>query len=274
MMKNMNGKRLASVVVDAGGTSTSWAFNYKDNTRTVIETESFHPFNFNETFFSRNRIFLKNQVTEKVPLYFFGAGMGKMENKQILSNFLQPYFSELTILTDIQGLVLSLGMDNGAIAIMGTGSVLVEILNGTIRQQIGGLGHLLGDEGSAYYFGRLVLTAYFDGQLSENQISELQKKVDLSRKSKEELLNMKYEVARLAADLDQELFHKYHIRNIDSFFKTHFDNKIEVDKVAFVGSYAFFQRHLISKELQSREIDMVKFIRKPIELFCDKFAIY
>lgn len=270
----MSGNKLASVIVDAGGSTTSWAFVYADGSKEFIDTKSYHPVNFNEAFFASSKHFISQHVTNKVPLFFFGAGMGKAENKQVLNQFLQPYFSSITILTDIQGLVLSLDMKSGAIAIMGTGSVLVEIMNGTIRQQIGGLGHLLGDEGSAYYFGKLVIQAYFDNQLTTAQKEALPQKMIVDQASQKEWLNMKYEVAGLAKALDVELFEAYHVKNIQLFFEKHIDEHIEIDKIAFVGSYAFYKRNLIHNELQKRNIHKATFIQKPIELFCDKFAIF
>lgn len=265
--------KLAKVVVDSGGTLTSWAFLFSDGTRKIIDSESFHPFNFDADFFLRNRQFLEKNITEKVPLFFFGAGMGKSEYKQLLTDFFHPFFSEIVILTDIQGLVLSLEMENGTIAIMGTGSVLVEVYNQTIRQQIGGLGYQIGDEGSAYYFGKLVLQSYFSKELNPKQIQELEVFIADKKATLDQLLSQKYEVASLAKKLDQETFLTFHQRNVKLFFEIHIDGKIEVNRSVFIGSYAFFERTLIQQESQARKIENVQFIRRPIELFCDKFAI-
>lgn len=270
----MSGKKLTSVIVDAGGTTTSWAFAYSDKTVDYIDTRSYHPVNFNEAFFAESKKFLKTYITEKVPVFFFGAGMGKTENKQILNEFLHPYFSSITILTDVQGIVLSLDMQHGAIAIMGTGSVLVEIMNGTIRQQIGGLGHLVGDEGSAYYFGKLVVTTYFENHLTDDQVQNLSEHFSVEKYSLEEALQMKYNIASLARQLDETLFEEQHVQNIQLFFKKHVTGQIEVNEINFVGSYAFFKKLLILRELNKIGVDKSKFIQKPIELFCDKFAIF
>lgn len=265
--------KLAKVVVDSGGTLTSWAFLYSDGSSKIIDTESFHPYNFNDDFFERNRLFLKGYVTEKVPLFFFGAGMGNNDYKQVLSDFFHPYFSEIVILTDIQGLVLSLEMNNGTIAIMGTGSVLVEVYNQTIRQQIGGLGYQIGDEGSAYYFGKMVLQDYFSNQLTSTQKEEVNSILKAPDETLENLLSKKYEVASLAKLLNQDVFLEYHKKNVSLFFQIHIDGKVEVERAAFIGSYAYFERDLINEELAKRKIDNVQFIQRPIQLFCDKFAI-
>lgn len=266
-------ERLERVVVDSGGTVTSWALLYSDGSRKVIDVESFHPYNFNEAFFERNNEFLKANISRKVPLYFFGAGMGKSENKSLLTDFFHPYFSEIVILTDIQGLVLSLDMENGTIAIMGTGSVLVEVYNNTIRQQIGGLGYQLGDEGSAYYFGKLVLQDFFSNKLNPQQKQAVFDTFKVKDETLEILLSRKYDVANLAKLLDQDLFLNYHKKNVKLFFEMHVDGKVTVDNAVFIGSYAFFERELILEELKLRAIEKVQFIRKPIDLFCDKFAI-
>jgi len=268
----MNGNKLTSVVVDSGGSFSAWAFIFADGATEIIEVESFHPTNFSDEFFKRNKLFLKEHITSPIPLFFFGAGMGKQENKEILSDFFQPYFSSMTILTDIQGLVLSLKMTDGAIAIMGTGSVLVDIADRTIRQQIGGLGHLKGDEGSAYYFGKLVLTDFFDGRLSTKQTVEIERSAAISV-GREALLLDKYTTASFAKNLDKQLFLDYHKKNIKLFFQVHFDHHIQVKEATFVGSYAFFMKDLILNELQQRNIQLSECIQKPIGLFCAKFGI-
>lgn len=270
----MSGKKLTSVIADAGGTTTSWAFVYNDKTIEYIDTESYHPVNFNDIFFEKSDLFLKTHLSEKIPLFFFGAGMGKAENKQILTDFFHPYFSSVMVLTDIQGMVLSLDLKNGAIAVMGTGSVLVEIMNGTIRQQIGGLGHLLGDEGSAYYFGKLVCQAYYNSELTESQNTALAAFIQKDKQTLDSLLVSKYNVANLAKELDLQLFKEYHQTNIRQFFEKHIDQQIEIDRIYFVGSYAFYKKEFIKEELEKRAIKKVHFIPRPIELFCDKFAIF
>lgn len=270
----MSGKKLTTVIADAGGTTTSWALVYNDQSIEYIDTNSYHPVNFNETFFENSKIFLKNHITEKVPLFFFGAGMGKAENKKILTDFFQPFFSTVMVLTDIQGMVLSLDLKNGAIAVMGTGSVLVEILNGTIRQQIGGLGHLLGDEGSAYYFGKLVCQAFYNNELTEEQKEQVAEHISQEKYTLDELLLSKYNVANLAKELDLKLFESFHRENIRLFFEKHIDNHIEIKQIYFVGSYAFYKKEYIKDELAARSIKKAHFIQKPIELFCDKFAIF
>jgi hypothetical protein len=178
------------------------------------------------------------------------------------------------VLTDIQGMVLSLDLKHGAIAVMGTGSVLVEIVNGTIRQQIGGLGHLIGDEGSAYYFGKLVCQDLYEDKLTVAQKEQIITHIQQDKLTLEELLASKYNVANLAKELDIHLFENYHQANIQAFFEKHIDGHIEIDKIYFVGSYAFYKKEFIKVELAKRNIKKFHFIQKPIELFCDKFAIF
>lgn len=271
-MKIMSGKNLTSVVVDSGGTGTTWALVYSDKTIEKFVGKSCHPVHFSVLFFEELETFLAEFISIKVPVYFFGAGMGIAEKKQEMITFLEKLFSEVHVGTDLDGLVESISMDNGAIAIMGTGSILAEISAGNLKQTIGGLGHLLGDEGSAYYFGRLVLEAQENDQLTSAQKEQL---INLENKS-EFIFNVqeKTSTASLAKLLPFDLFADFHKKNVELFFEKHVDNQISIDKIAIVGSYGFHCRLLIGKLLQNRGIKMVKFIPDPIDVICDKFVKY
>ncbi|MFC0316047.1 hypothetical protein ACFQNE_11525 [Gordonia phosphorivorans] len=268
----MTGKKLACVIADSGGTKTSWAFVYLDNSRVFFDTKSYHPVNFCEAFFGDSKQFLESYITTKVPLYFFGAGMGKLGNRQVLHGLFRTHFSSVAIFTDIQGVVHALDMKSGVIAVMGTGSVLVEVHRGSIRRQVGGRGHLLGDEGSAYYFGKLVLAAYSAQQLTEKQVEDLASTVDIQTVSRKEQLTKKYETANLAKVLDSELFEPFHRRNIQLFLATHIDGQMDTDELVIVGSYAYFNRVAIAEELRIRRIENVQFINNPIELICERLV--
>ncbi len=89
-----------------------------------------------------------------------GAGVGK-NAKEMEFAFQEMGFSRLKICPDTDNIV-SAGLEgrDGIIAILGTGSIILAVENGT-RHRIGGYGHLIGDVFSGTEFGRSCLEAVF-----------------------------------------------------------------------------------------------------------------
>jgi N-acetylglucosamine kinase-like BadF-type ATPase len=88
------------------------------------------------------------------------AGCGLAENKATVISLFAEWGikkEDITVFSDAE-LALNLIKDNGAILIAGTGSISIG-KNNNILYRVGGLGRILGDEGSGYYIGREALKA-------------------------------------------------------------------------------------------------------------------
>lgn len=82
------------------------------------------------------------------------AGIGSSESKTLVSNLIEECGfkkNSIQLFTDAE-MALKLIEDNGIILIAGTGSICLGKKDG-VQFRVGGLGKILGDEGSAYHIG-------------------------------------------------------------------------------------------------------------------------
>ena len=92
-------------------------------------------------------------------VHFFGAGCLREENQlKMLAAFEQLGMRNVSVKSDIlAGYLATSDQESGFVAIVGTGSVIGRIENREVSEIYGGLGYLNGDEGSGYYFGKLII---------------------------------------------------------------------------------------------------------------------
>lgn len=242
------------IIAESGGTKTDWKICIDGK---IIERKgkSLHPSQLSSELLSEEKEFWSNYELSSLPLRFFGAGALRSEGKEKIQSFLSEIgFNEISVQSDLHiAGITSYKNETGWVAIMGTGSVLFYWNGKESTEIIGGKGHLLGDEGSGYYFGKLVLEAYKEGKLTEKQVQEL-KQLDFIPEK-----NQKFETASLSKKLSSE-FLPFHQQNIEIFKQTHFNEPIQ--KLCIVGSYGFNNQITIKSQLNASNI---KFIQFPIQ---------
>lgn len=256
------------VIAESGGTKTDWCL-IESGEKHYIATESYHPINWNELFIERNRSFWKTRLLNaEVHLVFFGAGCYRHEPAEVVKNgLLKLGFSVVDVYSDLHAAGNALlSHSNGWCAILGTGSVVFEWKGGEVTEVIGGKGHLYGDEGSGYYFGKLVLQGFVDGKLLEKQrvvLDSLISNLDFLQSTNWK--EQKFEVANLSKLLSdhQELFRSFHKRNIRAFIEKHLENR-SIDRISCVGGYAAHHEPMIRELLKERSIDLTVVIQRPI----------
>lgn len=266
------------LIADSGGTRTDWCFVDKQGIRTFFETESYHPVNWSATFLERiAKDWSSRPKMLNAEVHFFGAGCFNGDNaiatKQILKNL---GFQEVFVKSDLHGAGLAcLGRKNGWVAILGTGSVLFEWTGTEVGKLIGGKGHVSGDEGSAYYFGKLLLEALEHGELSEDDRTYVLNKVDWVHLKEE--INQgkeKYALSALAGLLGMESrWRKWHSKNIQLFCDSHL-NEIKIEELHFVGSYAFYSYMELQQILGKRGVKCIKPIAKPIDQIVEQTVLF
>ncbi|WP_027340764.1 N-acetylglucosamine kinase [Halonatronum saccharophilum] len=115
------------------------------------------------------------------------AGVDREKDKLIV----EEIFSKLGIKAKLlinndakTGLVGAHGEEKGIIIISGTGSIAYGIDSHKNFFRVGGWGHLIGDEGSGYYFGRRILEGVmksYDGREETTTLTDkVMKKLDIS----------------------------------------------------------------------------------------------
>jgi glucosamine kinase len=264
------------LILDSGGTSTKCALVTSPENMEFFETKSYHPSQFSSTFFTEMKQFWGEKTNLKPTLYFYGAGCSSKINQEIISSHFTEFgFSVQEVESDIFGACLAaFGEKSGITCILGTGSVLARFEGGKIKQQLGGKGYLLGDEGSGYYFGKLICKDFLSGKLSKEQLSNLPPEFY----TREELLKAVYSetgkafMASIPSYIhESKLFDEYHLKNLLAFFE---DVKQEIafknQNLALFGSYGLNQEENIREILKTYEIKKISFHKNPLKLLVNR----
>ena len=263
-------------VADSGGSSTTWIYS-GNGQRTVHRTDGLPP----RAVF-QNGEYLENAL-KGLPkdftgkLFFYGTGLANAANAAKMREALARVgFPDTEIYSDALGACrAALGDNPGTVAILGTGSVVMEYDGTQISQFRGGLGPFLGDEGSGYYFGRLVLHDFYNGFFDEEKQSLIAESLG-SHADKSYLSGSSAPaiISGIAAMLDQEDFREYHQRNFEEFIRVHFVRKAPVDRmVHVVGGYGNANQELLQELLERKNWILGNVISNPAEKLCDFHSI-
>lgn len=159
------------LVADSGSTKTTWAVVETGN-KTV--TEGLNPlFATDEQVHTVCQTVRKQLFASGFPsrIYFYGAGCGNILQQSRMQKLLEKEFSatQVTVETDMLGACRAVS-DNKAtlVGILGTGSNVCYYDGEKIAAKSVSLGYILGDEGSANYMGRMLLTDYLTGKMPED----------------------------------------------------------------------------------------------------------
>ncbi len=261
------------LIADSGGTKTDWCLIDRNDRKEFFTSESYHPVHWDKDFFNRNRMYWeKIKGKEDITVCFFGAGCFHTENCLEISRFFETIgFRSVEIYSDLHSAAISsYGENNGRVAILGTGSVLFDWNNGEIVHRIGGKGHLYGDEGSGYYFGKLIIERFRNNLLNEYQIKCI-KKLNIDQID----LNDKFKVANISKLLSNEKkgFSIVHRQNIEVFIVSH-DLLLSKDKLSIVGSYGFHHQEIIRSVFERNGLTVSLFIEKPIFCLVEYRAVF
>ena len=131
---------------------------------------------------------------------------------------------------------------------------------------IGGKGHKEGDEGSGYYFGKLVFDAFNNKRLTKEQESIFIRLIDVDEvQTSIGADSEKFILANISAKLcsHQTEFSDFHILNIEAFYEVH-KSGIQSGELYLVGSYAFYNQDVIMKVLNDFRIEVKGIVQKPI----------
>ena len=260
------------LIADSGGTRTNWCFINANLKCHYFETESYHPDNWSDDFIARIVDYWKDHSEMKASkLLFYGAGCLKKSNaiKQE-SIFKEIGFINVTVRSDLHAAgIACLGDKSGKVAIMGTGSVLFDWQDGAVQNIIGGKGHELGDEGSGYYFGRLVYNAHLSKKLSEEQNELFVELVDLVEIND----NLKYGLSHIAYLLKDHnsVFDHFHRINVKAFCAKHL-KQCDTNDIHLLGGYAYHNASIIEEELNKYEVQIVKILKSPISVLVEQMV--
>lgn len=266
------------LIADSGGTTTEWCFIDEAGRKTFFTTESYHPVNFNAAFQERNLKFWqsRNQMLN-ASLFFFGAGCFRSDGRAKTEGLLNSIgFKHIQVESDLAAAgIAALGKRKGWVAILGTGSVLFYWNNLSVQKLIGGKGYEQGDEGSGYYFGKLVYKAWKEGKLTDEQLAVFRQNVDLEKlKGKMENGFVKSKLSDFAKLFSKKnAFKSFNSINFERFIETHFkDQNIKV--LSVVGGYAAHHETELKNSLLAHHIQLEQIIGRPILQLVEQKDVY
>jgi hypothetical protein len=266
------------IIADSGGTKTDWCFFIENDDKTKQKifhiTESYHPNYIDENFILHQIDFWKKYDIRTCKLFFYGSGCLLKENKEKTKNLFQKLgFKNILVESDILAVSLSLEKECEIKGICGTGSVLFKHNSFNNNFEFyGGLGWKLGDEGSGFYFGKLlvekinfykkkypeilnILEDYYSLQYLKNIINKIESKKIFSSLS---LIFKDY--------AEHPFISAIHIENIQLFLKKYVNN---ISSISLVGSYAYNLKIYFEAACKTRKIELIEVIERPIFKLAD-----
>lgn len=164
------------IIIDSGSTKSDWVFLRNGVLVFKAKTIGLNPHFIGPDEVRRVVGSFEYDIDKNLPhqLYFYGAGCGSMQGKELISNSLIEIFprSSIHVYSDLLGAARSLlQAKSGYIAVLGTGSSSA-YYNGTkILEMPPSLGYLLGDEGSGNAIGKLVLKDFLMNRLPQDVVN-------------------------------------------------------------------------------------------------------
>ncbi len=265
------------LIADSGGTKTDWCFVDVLGNKNYFTTASYHPNLMSEEWIETNKSFWKKySVIKDLEVHFYGSGCLKEPNRTKVKLVFQNWgFKDVQVESDILAAARAcFGNEDGWIGILGTGAVLAEIENHQIKNVFGGLGPLIGDEGSGFYFGKLLIDNYLKDKFSLETKSEIEsalntegfKSLDINSPSNKEFIASLSGL--FSTSLNLEIQHLHH-QNISFFIEKYLPVTLVNRTICFVGSYAHYNQRIIKDILLKRHLILGVVIIKPIALLSE-----
>lgn len=249
-------------VVYSGSKNACWKFWLEDKPMLETHTPSLNPC-FNDkvqllALLNKN-ITLINHAENIKKIYVFSAGAFAKEQQTELSRVLSEFFvnAKIKVKDDIHGAAIAACHDKtGIVGILGSGSNCAYFNGKKPEANNYGLGYILADEGSASYFGKVLLKNFLEGKIPADLHQKLALKYDLDRPTILERVYKKPRAERyFSSFLDFYLENRNHefiqallAQGFDSYFRTYIIPTLAKhpdQNIHFVGNVAgSFQKEL------------------------------
>lgn len=268
------------LIADSGATKTEWRIVSGDFSDTIF-TEGLNPYYHTTqsiTDVLKTSLLPELNEAEVDNIYFYGAGCDGKKRNHIVLEALKFCFSDASI--EIQHDLLAaartcFGNNSGIACILGTGSNSCLYDGNEIIEHIPSLSFILGDEGSAGYFGKKLINHYFRDELPDELKSDLEK---LHNMSLQHIMHGLYDgtqksrfIASYGAFLGKHKDHPFADAMLREGFESFVSRIVKKysnatsKEVRFVGSVAFAHQDLIKEILLKEGFSCGSFYRNPLD---------
>jgi len=168
------------LIADSGSTKCSWVL-CDTNAKIIKETSTigFNPYFIDHLSIIKNlkKSQLNNYKHEVTYIFFYGAGCSSQEKNKLIELPLKEFFNnaKISISHDLDAACFA--MHNGSAnitCILGTGSNSCFYDGKEIVEHNQSLGFILGDEASGNYFGKKILSLYFNNKMPNELKTKLE----------------------------------------------------------------------------------------------------
>jgi hypothetical protein len=268
------------LIADSGSTKCSWALvDQQGNLIKEISTIGFNPY-----FIDKKNILkelkkssLLECAKEIKEVFFYGAGCSSKDKNKIISDSLQSFFinSKIVVKHDIDAACYAMYKGNPNITcILGTGSNSCFYDGKEIIENAPSLGFLLGDEASGNYFGKKLLSLYFNNIMPEDLKIKFESgfESDLSI-IKENIYNNNRSNVYLSKYFPFIIENKNHpfiqdliFNALNDFFNLHvccYENYKDLE-INFIGSVGYFLSEEVNIVAKKHECKIGRIVKNPI----------
>ena len=269
------------LVADSGSTKCDWMFLDSNGNKSETSTIGFNPFFHDEKFIS-NEI-AKNEFLNLIKedigkVYFYCAGGSSDELREKVRKGLKLVFSnaEIKVDHDLDGAAHATcnGLP-GIACILGTGSNSCFFDGEIVSEKIPALGHILGDEGSGSWFGRILLRDFLYERMPADIYALFKKRFALEKNEIFRSVYMKPNAnvylasfMHFVSDNRDKVYIKNMVREgLHEFMSIHvccYENYKDVS-THFVGSIALHFEKIIFDVANELEIKVGVITNKPVE---------
>jgi hypothetical protein len=273
------------LIADSGSTKCSWAIvGQQGNLIKEISTIGFNPY-----FIDKKNILkeleqsnLTKYSKEILEVFFYGAGCSSKDKNKIISDSLQSFFinSKIVVKHDIDAACYAMYKGNPNITcILGTGSNSCFYDGKEIIENAPSLGFLLGDEASGNYFGKKLLSLYFNNIMPEDLKIKFESgfESDLSI-IKENIYNNNRSNVYLSKYFPFITENKNHpiiqdliFNSLNDFFNLHvccYENYKDLE-INFIGSVGYFLSDDINTVAKKHNCKIGGIVKNPINNLID-----
>ena len=269
------------LIADSGSTKCSWAIC--DQNGNQLDEES--TIGFNPNFISQKKIleelrkssllFIKNNVKQ---VFFYGAGCSSIQKNQIIQEPFDIFFANADVQVGHDLEAACFAMYNGEAnitCILGTGSNSCLYDGKNIYENAPSLGFIVGDEASGNYFGKKIISLYFNKLLPKKLIKIFEENYEYDIN----IINQKiYNNSRANVFLAQyfpfiiqtkenKTIKKIVDKTLDEFINLHikcFENHQNLT-INFIGSVSYFLSNEIKEAAKRHNLKVGKIVQNPIK---------
>lgn len=174
------------ILVDSGATKANWVAVSEGKTLHQLQTQGISPYFLSD----EGIVDVLREVRRSIPepvneLYFYSTGCKAEDQRRRMNQLLRLMFQEATqvqVETDLLAAARAMSQrEPGIVCILGTGSNACRYDGSQIVETAGGLGFILGDEGSGAGIGKELIRSFLNREMPENLREDLNEQYHLTR---------------------------------------------------------------------------------------------